>query len=72
MFVDCDSCPVAGSACADCAMRVLLDVPLRGLRLDAVERRAVDVFVGAGLIGADAASRLTAEVEPWEPVRVAG
>lgn len=71
MFVDCGTCPVAGTACADCSVRVLLDVPLGGLALDAVERRAVDVFVGAGLVGAGEAARLTAEVQPWESVRAA-
>ncbi|GMA39820.1 hypothetical protein [Mobilicoccus caccae] len=72
MIVDCGTCPVAGWACADCAVRVLLEVPVGGLRLDPVERRAVDVFVGAGLLRAEDASELTAEVEPWEGVRVAG
>ncbi|WP_141397321.1 hypothetical protein [Mobilicoccus massiliensis] len=72
MIVDCGTCPVSGAACADCAVRVLLDVPLGGLRLDPVERRAVDAFVGAGLIDAERAAHLTAEVHPWEGVRVAG
>ena len=72
LVVDCDSCPVAGHGCADCAVRVLLERPLSGLRLDAVERRAVDVFVGAGLVSASEAARLTAEVRPWEGVRAAG
>ncbi|MDO5629873.1 MAG: hypothetical protein Q4G43_16285 [Mobilicoccus sp.] len=72
MIVDCGTCPVAGRACADCSVRVLMDVPVRGLALDPLERRAVDIFVGAGLLGVEEASRLTAEVEPWEGVAVAG
>ncbi|GAB49491.1 hypothetical protein [Mobilicoccus pelagius] len=72
LVMDCGTCPVAGRACEDCAVRVLLDAPVTGLALDPVERRAVDVFVGAGLIGASEAALLTAEVQPWEGVRAAG
>lgn len=68
MFIDCGTCPVAGAACADCSVRVLLDVPVRGLPLDAVERRAVDVFVGAGMVTPLHAHSLTADVEPWDGV----
>lgn len=72
LVVDCGTCPVAGHGCAECSVRVLLDGPVPGLRLDPVEQRAVDAFVGAGLVSASEAARLTAEVQPWEGVRAAG
>lgn len=52
-LIDCDACPVAGRGCAGCMVALL--GPVR-LRLDAVERTAVDVLVERGLVGAEEAA----------------
>ena len=43
-----------------------------GLPLDAAERRAVDVFVRAGLVDAGSTGSLRARGEPWGEVRAVG
>lgn len=65
MIIDCDSCAVRYSACADCVVGVLLDAsgPREGsdderwmpsgastVTLDAPERRALDVLAEQGLV----------------------
>lgn len=69
MFVDCATCPVRGRSCDDCIVPVLLDAQ-PGMPLDEEERRAVDVFVGAGLVDVREAVRLRAVSEPWLGARV--
>ena len=70
MVVDCDTCPVRGLRCDDCVVTALGQVPVvllseGELPLDATERRAVDRFVTAGLVTAEAAGTLVARREPW-------
>lgn len=72
MIVDCVTCPVRGSACADCAVGVVLDTPSRGLPLDAAERRAVHVFVACGLLPAARTIGLRAHMEPWMDAEAVG
>ncbi len=75
MLMDCARCPVAGAACRDCAVGVLLSLPPTssgppgeraawpaqdGLALDSTERRAVAAFVAAGLVHPDEADALRA------------
>lgn len=81
MIIDCTTCPVRGQRCEDCAVTVLLAPPSAGLAptaellLDAAEIRAVSVFVGAGLVGAEAAAGLSARpdfVQPRGTVRAVG
>jgi hypothetical protein len=50
MLIDCDTCVVAGHACADCVVTVLLGLPETPLDLDADEQRAIDVLADAGLV----------------------
>jgi hypothetical protein len=49
LIVDCDTCVVRGLACDDCVVSVLLGAP-PSVELDPVERRAIDVLAGAGLV----------------------
>lgn len=49
MLIDCDTCSVRGHGCADCLVAPLLGLPPDG-RLDAEERRALDVLAEAGLL----------------------
>jgi hypothetical protein len=49
LTVDCDTCVVRGRACQDCVISVLLGAP-PNVELDPVERRAIDVLAGAGLV----------------------
>jgi len=88
MIVDCMTCPVRGQGCRDCAVTVLLGLPgLAGLPsgagrgtpgdlpLDPAEDMAVSLFVGAGLVKAEAAAGLRAQresVQSWGPVRNVG
>lgn len=72
MIIDCMTCPVQGSACAGCSVRVVLDSPVRGLPLDPSERRAVQALVGGGLISPGQAEGLRADVEPWMDVQAVG
>lgn len=78
MIVDCMTCPVRGQRCDDCVVTVLLAPGSAELPLDAAERRAVSVFVSAGLAGPETARGLFARREPlesvqhWGSARVAG
>jgi hypothetical protein len=70
MVVDCETCPVRGDRCDDCVVTALGHLPVvvlseGELPLDAAERRAVDRFVGAGLVSAEVAGTLVARCEPW-------
>ncbi len=69
MIVDCTTCPVRGRACGECIVPVLLDAQ-PGLPLDDEERRAVDVFVSAGLVTPREAVFARAMPEPWHGRRV--
>ncbi|MEP7160320.1 MAG: hypothetical protein ABI746_04390 [Dermatophilaceae bacterium] len=82
MLIDCATCPVAGAACEDCSVGVLLTlhqhttlVPavlsVRSIAaLDVVERRAVAAFVAAGLVHPTEAAALVARVDDAAPVAV--
>ncbi|MFZ2516842.1 MAG: hypothetical protein WAW82_14375 [Candidatus Lutibacillus vidarii] len=62
MLMDCQTCPVRGQHCDECVVTVLLQIEGRAvLPLDEAERRAVSVFVEAGLVSHRAASRVVAE-----------
>lgn len=54
MIIDCDSCDVRPAACGDCVIGVLLGVPEEPgapvVRLEAPERRALDVLADQGLV----------------------
>lgn len=55
MRIDCDTCPVREVRCATCVVTVLQQGTASGhddpdLELDALERRAVGLFVSGGLI----------------------
>jgi hypothetical protein len=68
VLVDCQGCPVAGAACADCVVATVLDLietrPSHGgqVRLDPAERRAVDLFVAGGLLTRRGAARAVTQV----------
>jgi hypothetical protein len=49
MIIDCDRCVVRGDACQDCVVSVLLGAPPE-LELDPIQRRAIDLLSGAGLV----------------------
>ena len=68
MIVDCVTCPVRGPRCDDCVATVLLELGPAELPLDAAERRAVSMLVGAGLASAEAAGGLFARYEPRQAV----
>jgi hypothetical protein len=78
MIVDCMTCPVRGQRCDDCVVTALLApesselVLSTELALDAAEDRAVALFVGAGLVGAETAAGLHARREPWGAVSAVG
>lgn len=59
MLVDCDSCIHRGAACAGCVASARLDAPSQVIRLDADERRAIEVLSRAGFD-----VRVLAEVTP--------
>lgn len=69
MFVDCETCPARGRSCDDCIVPILLDAH-PGMPLDEGERRAVDAFVGAGLLDVREALRVRAVSEPLAGARV--
>lgn len=51
--IDCDSCLVAGPACQDCVVSVLLGIPDPAdvpVPLDGEHARAIGVLAGAGLV----------------------
>ena len=68
MIVDCMTCPVRGQRCDGCVVTVLLSPGSAELPLDAAERRAVSMLVGAGLASAEIAGALFARREPMESV----
>ncbi len=77
MVVDCGTCPVRESRCDDCIVTVLGALPLVSLDgtrlpLDAGERRAVEVFVRAGMVTSAEAGAVSARREPWGGVRAVG
>lgn len=91
MIIDCDNCEVRGNACGDCVIGVLLDAascrsgpaptaPVSGapiVRLDAPERRALDVLADQGLVPrlrlvATAPGRAVPDVDAARGVRDAG
>jgi hypothetical protein len=47
IVIDCNSCVVRGDACSDCVVSVLLGPPAF---LDEVERTALAVLAGSGLV----------------------
>lgn len=47
--IDCDTCVVRGTGCADCVVTVLLGAPPE-LRFDDEEQRALGVLAGSGLV----------------------
>ena len=49
MLVDCDTCTVRGTGCADCVVTVLLGMP-PVLELDEDEQRAIDALAESGLV----------------------
>lgn len=64
LVIDCDTCPVRHVRCDECVVTALGPPLARRdpdeLPLDEAERRAVDVFVRAGLVDAGYAATLTA------------
>jgi hypothetical protein len=50
MIIDCDTCAIRGSGCADCVVTALIgSLPQPG-RLDDDEREALHVLASAGLV----------------------
>jgi hypothetical protein len=72
MIVDCTTCPVRGQRCDGCVVTALFEPGSSELPLDAAEARAVAMFVGAGLVGAETVAGLHARREPWAVVRAVG
>lgn len=77
MLIDCEGCPVRHIACDDCIVTALTTLsvgvpsavpvtpsPDHATRLDPAERRVVDLFVRAGLVGAEYAATLRAVRTP--------
>lgn len=53
MLIDCDRCDARPTACADCVIGVLLGAPDDAggpVRLEAPERRALDVLAEQGMV----------------------
>ncbi|HEX8973624.1 hypothetical protein [Oryzihumus sp.] len=71
MIVDCDTCPVRDSRCADCVVTALTAPLSADMPLDRQEQRAVDALVAAGLVRPDRVARLRARREPWTGARAA-
>ncbi|GAA1234438.1 MAG: hypothetical protein ACXVYY_03860 [Oryzihumus sp.] len=71
MIVDCDTCPVRGSQCADCVVTALTAPLSADMPLDRQEQRAVSALVAAGLVRADRVAGLRARREPWTGARAA-
>ena len=79
MIMDCETCPVRGRRCDDCAVMALFApasfetfLDAAEVPLDAAENRAVALFVGAGLVSVETAAGLRARREPWGAIRAAG
>jgi len=71
MIVDCDTCPVRGSQCADCVVTALTAPLSADMPLDRQEQRAVSALVAAGLVRPDRVAGLRARREPWTGARAA-
>jgi hypothetical protein len=65
MIVDCDSCPVRQTHCADCVVTALMSPSAAELPLDPRERKALSVLVDAGLVSERQAAAVHAQREPW-------
>ncbi|MDQ2756431.1 MAG: hypothetical protein M3Y71_07685 [Actinomycetota bacterium] len=86
MVIDCQTCPVRNVRCDDCIVTALGPAPARpllelGVRavsseedlpLDAAERRAVGIFVRAGLVSPEHAATVTSRRERHPGVRAVG
>lgn len=48
MFIDCDGCPVRGTACSGCLLTALFDAPPHVGQLTVEEHRAIEVLTRAG------------------------
>ena len=77
VVIDCRTCPVREVNCDDCVVTAIEGLPLvrlgdGELSLDPAERRAVDVFVMAGMVDPTHATTLTARREPWSGARAVG
>jgi|HigsolmetaAR206D_1030411.scaffolds.fasta_scaffold00898_8 hypothetical protein len=48
MLIDCDRCPVRGTACSECLVSALVDRPPDLAGLAAEERYAIELFLRAG------------------------
>jgi hypothetical protein len=75
MIVTCATCPVRGLRCDDCVVTALATIsvgPPGSRPLDPAERRAVGLFVAAGLVDGGYAASLTATVDPRRHGRAVG
>lgn len=72
MIIDCSTCPGRGRHCDGCMVTALVEPPVAALPLDAAERAAVTMFVGAGLVTPVEARRLRARREPEGGARAVG
>jgi hypothetical protein len=75
MIVTCATCPVRGLRCDDCVVTALATIgvgPPGVHPLDPAERRAVGLFVAAGLVDGGYAASLTATVGRGRQDRAVG
>jgi hypothetical protein len=77
MVIDCRTCPVREVNCDDCVVTALRGLPVVRLEdgelsLDPAERRALHIFVRAGMVDAAHAATLTARREPWSGAQAVG
>ncbi len=66
LTIDCTTCPVREQHCDDCMVTALLAPRAAEVPLDPAERRAVSLFVSAGLVTPEHAATLVARREPWD------
>lgn len=64
--IDCATCPVRGLQCDECMVTAFLAIGSGEMPLDPVERRAVNVLAGAGLISGEEAQGAVARSEPGD------
>jgi hypothetical protein len=50
MIIDCDTCEVRGTACAECVVSCLLGEPAERVEVDEAESAALSVLAAAGLL----------------------
>jgi hypothetical protein len=50
MIIDCGSCAVAGAACTDCVVTVLLGAPASVTHVDDEHAAAIGVLADSGLV----------------------